>query len=757
MFFNSKFKKIIKELNSEINDNFDVDKILFVSVFGSWARQENHTNSDLDLLIVFRDDYNFSKNIEKFKNGFIKLHLKYGLNIDHDYLGEYISISKLEKTLNGYGFVKKDNKVLIPLIYKNNWNKFNEYRQWLCAIALPSYFILGDYEKYLIYKEKSLEALLKVYLLNKDFESFNLKIVSSDLVKSGKEFLGFCDSPKTKKYLDGELPKIFKNLIHGNYIFKKNHTEYKINRDSILESLILLTSQDIFNLRKKFIGELTEINDKNILNDSLDFGLNFMLDNEKILEFYEESEIKKRFEGDVPQTGSSLKEVFEEYKKNIADGSIHQSSRNYLAFPDSANSTAALVASILENFTNQNLIATIKSAPTGTFVEIQVIRWLRQLIGFPNAEYLPESALGVGGFMTSCGTLANTTALLVARCKSFPTSRVKGLQSENVKPILIVASDTLNHYSHIAGFWWLGLGEENIVFVKSKKDFRFDLGDLENKIIEYNDGVKSKVIAVIALAGDSRTTTIENFEKISEITNKHKVWLHVDACHGGVLIFSKKHRDKIKGINNANSISIDPHKGLGVPYSSSAVLFKDVEDLALISKSTDITIQNGSTDLGQITSFLGSRPFDSLKLWFLIKHLGTEGIEDLISHRLNLAEKWSELIQKSELFESINEPDLNSVVFSLSPTKIRNLFTEKKINLNKITELNKKVHDYVYEEGKICIHSFDIFDIGEKIFPSDIKVRVLGVTMGNPYTSSSDFNDYISYLEKVARNIIKKI
>jgi predicted aconitase len=100
--------------------------------------------------------------------------------------------------------------------------------------------------------------------------------------------------------------------------------------------------------------------------------------------------------------------------------------------------------------------------------------------------------------------------------------------------------------------------------------------------------------------------------------------------------------------------------------------------------------------------------------------------------------------------------DLNSSVFSLSMKKVLKLFPEKNISVMDMSRLNKEIHDRVYKEGKICIHNFDIFDVKEKIFPKDKKVRVLGVTLGNPYTSSNDFNNHISYIESTARDIIKR-
>lgn len=751
-------EKIFEHLSKEIKTHFS-DEIEFAFIFGSWSRFENRSNSDIDLMIVLKNHTVYSGNTDGFKERFIEFQLQNNLIPDKNYPGEYTLISNIKKAINGHGFIKNKNKVEITTIASNEWTQFNEYRQWLGALAGPNIFLVGDKQKFKDFKNESLTTIILVALLARDSDIFTLDEVIKQLLDGGKEYLGFCNTPYTHDYLIINLPIIFDSLLDKKFIESLNTVgKYFIKRNSAFEKLTRLSDGDDVKLQKKFLGSMTTKNDKEILRQCLEVGMDFVLDDKgKVFDYYPEDQIRSRFVDQIPSVGKSMDEIIKEFQSKILDGSIRQSSMNYLAFPDSGNALSALAADILICFTNQNLIATTKSAPTATFAEIQVIQWLRQLIGFSDAEIFPKNALRVGGMMTSGGTLANATAILVARCKAFPNSRKNGLYASQIQPILIIASDTLYHYSHVASFWWLGLGEENIVLVKTLSDFRLDCDDLDKKLFQYNNGKTSKVIAVVGQAGDSRTTTIEDFKKVVAITKKHGVWLHVDACHGGVLLFSKKHRHSMQGIEQVNSISIDPHKGLGIPYPSSAVLFRDVEDCELISKSTDITIMSGSSDLGQITPFLGSRAFDSLKLWFLIKHLGTEGIGALVEYRYELAKKWSDYIKESKLFETLNEVKLNSVVFSISPKKLRKIYPDVFLNQEVIEKVNKLIHDDVYQEGYLCIHNFDIVDIAKKITTEGKKLRVLGVTLGNPYATAADFPNHIAYLDKKAKKVIESI
>lgn len=744
--------KILKQLTFLIKD-FLGEVLEFALVFGSRARNEHQANSDVDLMLVFTDGCEKSK-IEDFKQRFVSFQKEHSLIVDVKFPGEFLTFADLQRAIAGYGFVRNENCLEIDLMVGPTiWSSFNEHRQWLCAMAGPNKFLIGNENKFTEYQQNALCSVILSALLARKADAFTVLGLLEELLAKGKNYLGFCDTEFSRNFLINNLPKICEHLERENLI-SQSATGYILGRTLALKQLPKTMSKKDYLLKKKFVGLITTEEDLFPIQKALDIGLDFILDRDaKVLDYKDELEIRSKFEDDIPKEGQSLEKITEEFCQKILDGSIRQANPNYLAFPDAGNSIASLMADILVGLTNQNLIATTKSAPTATFAEIQVIRWLRQLVGFPHTQDFPKNAVEVGGIMTMGGTLANATALLAARCKTLPESRVKGLQALNIKPVLIIAADTFYHYSHIASFWWLGLGEENIVYVNTLDDYRLDCDDLDKKLSEYNNGETSRVIAVVSQAGDSRTTTIEDFNKVADITQKHNVWLHVDACHGGVLLFSKKHRERMNGIERANSISIDPHKGLCTPYPASAVLFKDVEDCSLISKSTDITIQKGSYDLGQITPFLGSRAFDSLKLWFLIKHLGTDGISELIEYRYDLAKSWHSQIEQSEFFVTLNEVELNSVVFSISPKKLGKLIQEKNLDRESLGKLNKLLHDQVYREGKLCIHSFDIVDVADRIATGVGKLRVLGVTLGNPYTDAQTFPDHIKYLDSLVYQI----
>lgn len=742
----------LQEVKVKAKESFG-DELEGLLVFGSRPRNEHREDSDIDLLVLFKHFVNKGK-VDKFRNWFIDFQSEKNLLVDKQYPGEYISRSMLERSLLGYGFVIDDERCIkVNNLGSSDWNSFNEYRQWLACFSCPNKVLIGDPNKFDEYKARALGTVVIIVVNNLKLRDFDAYILAESLLSRGKEYLGFVDSISTRKYLENELPNVFERMVQDDRLIK-NDERFNLNTEKVEDFLPMLTRDDDFRFKSNFVGKESTSETISYLKQSFDIGLKHITEADETINYKPEDEIKNQFTENIPQKGRSMNEILLEFKSKILDGSINQFNPNYIAFPDAGNAVSGLSADTLIPFINQNLISTTKSAPTGTFAEIQVINWIRELLGYQVNKF-PSEASECAGMFVSGGVMANTIGLLAARCKTFPNSRSKGMSSAKVKPILIIAGPTVYHYSHIAAFWWLGMGEENIVYVKTTDKFRFDPKDLKEKIKKYNNGDTSKVVAVVCQAGDSRTTTIEDFETISNIVKNNGIWLHIDACHGGVMLFSSRLKKKLKGIENANSVSIDPHKGLCLTYPASMVLFKNVEDLKLLAKSTDITINKGSYDLGQITPFLGSKSFESLKLWFLIKNLGVEGIGKLVEYRYNLAESWQQSIDKSKYFVSLNSIELNSVVFSISPSKVRNHYPDKIISRVKLSELNKGLHNKVYADGHLCIHTFDFIDYPNVLkFDTREKIRVLGSIFGNPLTNNHDFRFIIEYMESLLEDLL---
>jgi len=246
--------------------------------------------------------------------------------------------------------------------------------------------------------------------------------------------------------------------------------------------------------------------------------------------------------------------------------------------------------------------------------------------------------------------------------------------------------------------------------------------------------------------------SIDDFPNLYEIAKKNKMWFHIDACHGLSLCFSDKLKKKLKGINLADSVTIDPHKVLFTPYNLSYVLVKDPKKFMLVSGVSDlITKENYS--FGQITPFLGSRPFNSLKLWFLVKNLGKNKIGKLIEKRHEMAKYFASLIKKIKDFYLMNDVTINSVVYIYIPEELRKELHEgnRKKAIEKINKLSLRIQKRIFKEGNFYIHSFQLNDFKNVLNTGvDTIYQVQRLMLGNPLTTKRDLQNLIKYSKKIA-------
>lgn len=469
----------------------------------------------------------------------------------------------------------------------------------------------------------------------------------------------------------------------------------------------------------------------------IDLGINFKLQ-DTINQRQLQPDDFKRIITDVPTNGKGLEDVLEEFSKEVLPYCTNFASSNFMGFPDSGNSIAGISGALLYNFLQQNLINQSFCGPSATFVDIAVIKWLRELIGYQNKEI--KDVWDVGGIITPGGTSSNTIGIMLARENQFPNAMQNGIT--DLDNAWIVVPKGIGHYSVKSGQMWIGCG--NRLIEVATNNFRYDLDDLAIKLKEY----KNRIMCVVAYAGDSRTMTVDNFREIARIVKSFdpKIWLHADACHGFSLAFSDKLRHKINGIEEFDSITMDPHKVMAIPYVMSVLLVKDPHKFKTITSMSDLIMQEQFA-FGQVSPFLGSRAWDSLKLWFFIKNLGKNGIAELIEKRHELAKFLAEQVENSDDFVLLNDVEINSV-----------LFMYKKgidiCDIDRLNEVNKNIHSLIIKEGKYHLHQFSIVDSG-KIKKGSLLYPQRYMS-GNPNVNEDDIKRMLDYIRCLGENIVKK-
>lgn len=471
--------------------------------------------------------------------------------------------------------------------------------------------------------------------------------------------------------------------------------------------------------------------------EAINLGIDFKLNNN-----VNEKHFSKEMLNDLiklPLESSNPETILNEFKEKILPYCTNFSNEKFMGFPDAGNSISGLTGAIISDFVQQNLINSSFCAPIATFTEIAVINWLREIIGYKIKEI--KNIWDVGGIITYGGTGSNTTAMLLARENFHKNTMINGVSNpENYK---IVIPKGIGHYSIRSASMWIGCGD-NIIEVNTI-DFKYDLNELK-KVLETNKG---KIMCVVAYVGDSRTMTIDNLKDIYKLVKEidNNIWLHADACHGFSLAFSEKLKHKLDGLNLFDSISTDPHKVLAIPYCISALLIKNPEKMKLITSTSDLIMQEDFA-FGQITPFIGSKSWISLKLWFAIKSFGIKGFGNLIEKRCEMANYLKDKINNSNEFILLNDVNINSVVFMYVEDK-NNL---KNLNIEYLNSQNIMIYNKLLKEGKYYLHKFSLPD-NKGIIKKDAILTPLRYMSGNDNIAKKDIDEMLNHIKSLMEEI----
>ena len=271
-----------------------------------------------------------------------------------------------------------------------------------------------------------------------------------------------------------------------------------------------------------------------------------------------------------------------------------------------------------------NSMYTYKVAGPQVGIEQEIIKKSCQLIG-----YGPKS----NGTFPTGGSMSNYMALVMGRDAKDQDCRSKGM----TKPLIIYTS-VESHYSNAKNASFAGIGRDNIRFIDADDEGKMIPEQLEAQIVEdiLNGGIPTYVNAT---AGTTVLGAFDPIDKIADITEKYNLWLHVDGAYCGSVLFSKKYKHHLKGVERSNSFSYNAHKMLGTPLTCSIILVRDKQHLHnSFNNDASYLYQTDGDDfnLGK-TSFQCGRRNDALKFWTLWKSVGSKGLEQIIDQQFDLA------------------------------------------------------------------------------------------------------------------------
>lgn len=372
--------------------------------------------------------------------------------------------------------------------------------------------------------------------------------------------------------------------------------------------------------------------------------------------FMTPAELRGHFDMSLPAKGlgvESLRQDLAEYFR-YSRVTLHPTFANQLS---ASILPAAFMGDVAASLTNSTM-ATFEASPVATLLERTLVHRLGRMIGWDRTE----------GVMTTGGSNANFTGLLLARNTRFPETRRFG--NGSTRFAVFVSEEA--HYSFFKALNQLGIGTDNLIPVPVDAQGAMRASELDRMIGTARD----RGFTPLACAATCGTTVLGAFdpvEEIADVCERHGLWFHVDAAWGGGAMMSRTHRALLKGTDRADSVTWDTHKMLGTGLVSSFVLTRHLGSLLTSHRGGGNNYlfhdgQENTLDLGPSSLQCGRR-VDALKVWLAWRAMGDEGWEKLVDTLFARARWMAEEIRKRPALQLLYGPQSLNVCFRYRPKR----------------------------------------------------------------------------------------
>ena len=379
------------------------------------------------------------------------------------------------------------------------------------------------------------------------------------------------------------------------------------------------------------------------------------------------AEVASTFDEPFPERSRSPETILDAWETKVLPNATHLGSPRYFGFVNGSGTMLGVLAEALAASVNMN-VGAWKPAPAATEIERRTIAWIAELIGYPTA---------CGGLFVSGGTMANFTAILTALRNVAPYNTTdEGLQSAaRSGRFRIYMSDHEGHSSIVRVADMLNLGRTAIRRVPSREDFTMDVGALE-RIIDGDTARGDIPFCVVGQAGSINVGAVDPLEDIARVCEARRIWFHADGACGAVGSMLPEKRELFRGLERADSVTLDPHKWLYIPYECGCVLVRDEEKLRRAFSMTAPylrgTLPTEYTGLDYLEyGPQMSRGFRALKVWMTLQHYGAEGYRRLLAQNVRSADHLDRLVRASDDFEALHKPTLFIYSFRYAPKDLR--------------------------------------------------------------------------------------
>jgi len=352
----------------------------------------------------------------------------------------------------------------------------------------------------------------------------------------------------------------------------------------------------------------------------------------------------------LPREGRPVGELLDLLFDRLVPKSFNTASPGYLAYVPGGGLVHSAVADFIADSVNR-YVGVWAAAPALAQLESNVIRWFCDIVGFPSEAR---------GVLTSGGSLANLFAIVAARKQRLPEDFLRGT---------IYTSDQAHHSVPKAAAT-AGFPRDSMRLIETDDVKRVRVAAMADRIAaDRRAGLHPFLI--VGHAGTTNTGAVDDLDALAELARREGLWFHIDAAYGGFFMLTERGRSRMKGIDRADSVVLDPHKGLFLPYGTGCLLVRDGETLrqAFAQSAAYMPGYQQDPDFVDFCEYSPelSRDFRGLRVWLPIKMHGIEPFRRNLEEKLQLAEWAAEELRRIHGIEIVAEPQLSILAFRFAP------------------------------------------------------------------------------------------
>jgi aromatic-L-amino-acid decarboxylase len=360
---------------------------------------------------------------------------------------------------------------------------------------------------------------------------------------------------------------------------------------------------------------------------------------------------------EAPERGEPFEAIFADFERILVPALTHWNHPGFFGYFAITASAPGVLAEFLSAALNQQAMLW-RTSPAATELEEVALGWLRRLLGLPDA---------FEGVIYDTASISSLHALAAARQAAAPGTRLDGLTA--APPLRVYCSEQA-HSSIDKAVILLGLGHRSLRRIPADEEFRMQVDALRSAIAA-DRAAGATPLAVVATLGTTSTTSVDPVQEIAEVCRREGVWLHVDAAYAGVTAMIPEYRARFDGWEHADSVVVNPHKWLFVPFDLSAFYCRrmDVVRQAFALVPEYLRTAEGAQGVRNLmdTGVQLGRRFRALKLWMVLRHFGAEGIRAALVEHIRLAQRFAGWIDADPDFERLAPVPFSVVCFRARP------------------------------------------------------------------------------------------